>query len=324
MDSIPVALRFVPQGRNAAFSVAALLFQVATMVLTPLIWQWSGWAFAAYTLLYGYVTLLTWLMIHESIHFKLLNNRAANILVGRLHGITFGCPFHILKIGHMTHNRYNRGALDSSELIPSDARRLIWWRVSYYGRLFGMLYVSEVLSPLAFFFWKRVKCLVAAHSKNRALVALLELFTRRMVQSIQLDAILCVAFFAAQIWFNRYGLWPFFILFFWRGFIVSFYDNAYHYGTDPYDHRAAKNLSMPAFLQVIMLNHNLHRVHHRYPTSSWAVLRDFERRDAEQYDASLSSTIWQQLKGPVRRPARTTGPRAGAGQDEAMVLLEND
>jgi hypothetical protein len=34
-------------------------------------------------------------------------------------------------------------------------------------------------------------------------------------------------------------------------------------------------------------------------------LRDLKKRDGEKYDASLANNIWQQLKGPVRRPART-------------------
>jgi fatty acid desaturase len=302
MESPAQALRYVPQTQNILLSAFSLTLQIAGIFLAPLIWAWSGWAFVGYMLAYGYATMLCWLMIHEAVHYKLLVNRSANILLGRLHGITFGCPFHILKIGHMTHHRYNRGALDSSELMPAEERRPLLWALTYYARLFGALYLSEVISPLVFFFWKRVKRLIAARSKNRALVALLDLFTRRMVQAIQFDALLCVAFFAVQIWSNRFDLRPFFILFFWRGFIVSFYDNAYHYGTDPHDRQAASNLAMPRVLQTVMLNHNLHRLHHHYPTASWAVLREFQKQDADSFDSSLARTIWAQLKGPVRRP----------------------
>lgn len=119
-----------------------------------------------------------------------------------------------------------------------------------------------------------------------------------------MDAVLSVAFIAAQFYANRYDLRPLVILLLARAFIISFYDNAYHYGTDAYDLQAANNLSVPEFLRPIILNHNLHRIHHRYPTASWAVLRELEQRDGEQFDATLASTIWQQLKGPMRRPDR--------------------
>jgi fatty acid desaturase len=126
-----------------------------------------------------------------------------------------------------------------------------------------------------------------------------------MVQTIQLDAFLCVGFFVAQIYMNRMDLWPVLILFLWRGFIVSMYDNAYHYGTDPHDVQAANNLSVPGFLRPVILHHNLHRLHHRYPTASWATLREFEKRDGETFDAPLVKMFFSQLRGPVRRPAKT-------------------
>lgn len=324
MESTVKELRFIPQSQNAVLSALALSFQVAALALTPILWRWNGWAFAAYVALYGYGTVLSWLLIHEGIHYKLLANRAANTLVGRFLAITFGCPFHILKIGHMAHHRYNRGTLDTTELVPADTKHFALWWLAYYARILGGLYVSEVISPLVFFFWKRFKQLVEVITKNRPLMALLDLFTRRMVQAIQLDAVLCVAFIALQVWINRSDLTPFIILFFWRGFIVSFYDNAYHYGTDPHDLRAANNLSMPRPVQIVMLNHNLHRVHHRYPTASWAKLRALGDRDQEKYDATLAGTIWQQLKGPMRRPEKTSNVDHGPlPEDEDMELLEN-
>jgi len=291
----------------------ALTCQIGGVVFAPLLWAWSGWAFAGYLIVYGYVTVLSWLLIHEAIHYKLLGRRTSNDLMGRSIAITFGSPFHILKVGHMTHHRYNRADLDSNEFVPANTRRFALWWFAYYARILGGLYFSEVISPLVFFFWKRFKRIVIAWSKSQTLPAVLNLFTRRMVQTIQFDAVLCVAFLSAQVYANRADFRPFVILFLWRAFIVSFYDNAYHYGTDPHDLQAANNLSVPRFLQPIILNHNLHRLHHRYPTASWAVLTEFEKRDAETFDSSLAKTIWLQLKGPLRRPPLATVGSATEG-----------
>ncbi len=295
-------LRYLPQGRNLGLSSFAILVQLAGLALTPLVWSWSKAAFVAYLALYGYATVMCWLLIHEAIHRKLVRSSRLNDYLGRVHAILFGCPFYILKIGHMTHHRYNRSELDTTELVPSDTKHFARWWLAYYGRILGLLYVSEVISPLIFFFWKRFKRLAAAWTQNKALVSILDLFTRRMVQAIQMDAVLCVGFLAAQVYCNRYDLRPFVLLFLWRALIVSFYDNAYHYGTDPHDNQAANNLAVPRVVRLFILNHNMHRVHHRHPSASWAVLPKLFTADKDAFDGVLIETGLQQIKGPMRRP----------------------
>jgi fatty acid desaturase len=302
LSSNKSALRYLPRRQNIAFSTFAILLQLAGLALTPAIWAWSGLAFAAYLLVYGYATVMSWLLIHEAIHYKLLDTRHANDRLGRIHAILFGCPFHILKVGHMTHHRYNRSGLDTTELVPGDTRHFLLWWLAYYARILGGLYMSEVLAPLLFFFWKRVKRIVLAFTQNQAVVTILDMFTRRMVQTIQFDAVLSVGFIALQCRFNWSDLTPFVVLFFWRGLIVSFYDNAYHYGTDPHDAAAANNLSVPAFVKPFILNHNMHRVHHRHPLASWANLPELFAADKDSFAGDLIETGLKQLKGPIRRP----------------------
>jgi fatty acid desaturase len=85
---------------------------------------------------------------------------------------------------------------------------------------------------------------------------------------------------------------------------VSFYDNAYHYGSDPHDTAAANNLSVPAFVEPLILNHNMHRVHHRHPLASWASLPDLFAADQDTFAGALLETGLKQLKGPMRRPSQ--------------------
>jgi fatty acid desaturase len=147
-----------------------------------------------------------------------------------------------------------------------------------------------------------VKRVVLAFTQNQAVATILDMFTRRMVRAIQFDALLCVGFIALQCYANWSDLTPFILLLFWRGLVVSFYDNAYHYGTDPHDAAAANNLSVPALLKPFILNHNLHRVHHCHPLASWASLPDLFAADRDSFAGTLLETGLRQLKGPVRRP----------------------
>jgi fatty acid desaturase len=166
----------------------------------------------------------------------------------------------------------------------------------------GGLYISEVLAPLFFFLWKRVKRVILAFTQNQAVATILDMFTRRMVETIQFDALLCIGFIALQGYANWSDLTPFVLLFFWRGLVVSFYDNAYHYGTDPHDAAAANNLSVPDWARPFILNHNLHRVHHRHPLASWASLPGLYAPDRDSFAGPLYEAVRKQLKGPMRRP----------------------
>ena len=297
-------LRTIPQSQNLAFSAISILLQLAGLVLTPLAWAWNDWAFALWVVLYIYGTVLTWLLIHEAVHFKLHSKRRTNDLLGRVHAVLFGCPFHALKVGHMTHHRYNRGVIDTNEFIPAATRHAALWWLAYYARIMGFLYISEVVSPLAFFFWTRSKRLIRRLLQDNALESILDLFTRRVVHTIRFDAFLCLGWFALQVYANWSDIRPLIIILLARAFIISIYDNAYHYGTDPHDASAAYNLTVPRLLRPLILNHNMHRVHHRHPASSWAELPELFNADGDRFDGALVATGIRQFKGPVRRPSR--------------------
>jgi fatty acid desaturase len=59
---------------------------------------------------------------------------------------------------------------------------------------------------------------------------------------------------------------------------------------------------VPAFVKPFILNHNMHRVHHRHPLASWASLPDLFAADKDEFAGALVDTSLKQLKGPMRRP----------------------
>jgi len=63
--------------------------------------------------------------------------------------------------------------------------------------------------------------------------------------------------------------------------------------------------SVPAFVKPFILNHNMHRVHHRHPLASWASLPALFEADKDNFDSALIATGLKQLKGPMRRPVQT-------------------
>ena len=82
--------------------------------------------------------------------------------------------------------------------------------------------------------------------------------------------------------------------------------------------RRREQPAVPAFVKPLILNHNMHRVHHRYPLASWASLPDLFDADKDSFDGALIRTGLKQLKGPMRRPP--SAPR----RSRKFAKLQND
>lgn len=298
------ALRYIPLRTNLVLTAVAAGAEIACFVFAPAVWAFSPWAFAGLVVLFMYVTMLGWLLIHEAIHMKLATPRTLNNALGRLLAILFGCPFDIVRIGHMAHHRYNRRDIDTTELMPPDTRHPWAWTLAYYARILGGLYVSEILAPLFFFLWTRARRFVRQLSKSRDLQSVLDLFTRPVIRAIRIDALIEFALLGVLFWAYGQAFWLLLTLFAARALIVSYYDNAYHYGTDAHDVTAALNLASSPLYRTLMLNHTMHRIHHRYPVASWSRLPDLFREDGDHFDRSVGSVVFDQLKGPVVRPPK--------------------
>jgi fatty acid desaturase len=84
-----------------------------------------------------------------------------------------------------------------------------------------------------------------------------------------------------------------------RGFLISFLDNVYHYETPVSDIFYAKNLRLPQMLSKLLLNFNLHGIHHINPAISWINLpRAFDVQGAK-YQGDYFAAAWRQLQGPI-------------------------
>jgi fatty acid desaturase len=298
--------RLIPESTNLRLSGLALAGHALVLVFSPMAWN-HGWiAFGPLLALFGYLSFLSWLLIHEAIHMKLARPRRRNDAAGRLLAIAFGCPMHILKVGHMAHHRYNRGELDTTEFMPEGARfPAVWW-LHHYGKILGGLYVAEVLAPLAFFFWSRLRRL-AAVKRSASFSMLLTLFTPRMVNAVRADALASLGLVGVLIYAYWGALLPLALLYGCRALVISYHDNLYHYGTEPHGPLAARNLAVPGWLSPLMLHHHLHRVHHDVPVVSWKALPVVFRSQERSYDGSLAGTGLLQLRGPVR--AKSEGPQ---------------
>jgi fatty acid desaturase len=84
-----------------------------------------------------------------------------------------------------------------------------------------------------------------------------------------------------------------------RGVVVSVLDNAPHYGGPLAEPDQGFDMRVPAGLDALVLNSNLHGTHHRHPNLPWTALPATFRAEGGRYAGSYLVLPLRQLKGPV-------------------------
>lgn len=280
---------------------------LAAYFVLPLLVRVSGpawlWVLLPLTLIAnGY-----WATLHEAIHGQLITGAEANRRAGRVLAILWGSSFRLLRFGHLMHHRFNRHKLDRPDSYDPAVTGAGLARLRFFGEIFCGLYVIEVLTPILYLLprvlvGRIVRDLYSgSETPMPRLRALAEqaLAGPKGITEIRQDALLSTLLIAlAIVAWGSY--WPAFVAFLLgRGLLVSFLDNVYHFRTplDQVDY--AYNLSLPRPLQLLFLNMNLHRVHHRRMHLRWWQLPRQFTSEREQFDGSVLRGALRQLKGPA-------------------------
>ncbi|WP_054813161.1 fatty acid desaturase family protein [Nocardia arizonensis] len=250
------------------------------------------------------ITLSTtpfWSLIHEAIHGTLTRRRALNDYAGRALAILYGSPFALLKAGHLLHHRYNR-TRERTEIYDPATSSKLKAAPGYYLRLFGGLYLLEVLALLLALLPAAAIRAFGRRADEPGSVAgpvFERLAQDRVLPAFRVDAAAVVVLYtAAFLAYGAYG-WMLLAALLGRAFIVSISDNAYHYGTALDAPLDALNLRMPPPMESMALNFNLHGVHHRHPGLRWYELRGAFHEEGGHYDDAWFAAAARQLRGPL-------------------------
>jgi fatty acid desaturase len=280
---------------------------VAAFFVLPLAIRWDGpaWAWLLMPLILianGY-----WATLHEAIHGQLFAGAEINRRAGRILAILWGSSFRLLRFGHLMHHRFNRHKLDRPDSYDPKITGAGIARLRFFAEALGGLYVIEVLTPILYLLPRSMvrRIVRDLYSGDEAPMPRLRSLAEQAlagpkgISEIREDALLSAALIAlALLAWGAY--WPAFVAFLLgRGLLVSFFDNVYHFGTplDQVDY--AYNLSLPRPLQLLFLNMNMHRVHHRRMHLPWWQLPRQFTSEREQFDGSLIRGALRQLSGPA-------------------------
>ncbi len=308
------------QRLNLALLAGIASLTIGGLIVLPL-WLLSrdarwGWLLVPVALL----TNFFWALHHEAIHGAFHGDRQRNLRAGRFMAILLGSSFHVLRFGHLMHHRYNRNPIDRPDTYDPATTPRRKARATFLGNLVFGVYLAELAVPIACWLPRALIRRVidrVYRGDDLALVAIrlaahrLFLDPRRL-RIIRTDAVLAWSLIAlSAIAFG--GYWPMLLAFLIaRGVLISVLDNVYHFGTPIDRPDYARNLSLPGPLRFLILNMNLHRVHHVRPALPWWALPAQFRASADRYDAPMLHAVVAQFAGPVPIAALNSEPGRGA------------
>lgn len=244
-----------------------------------------------------------WALLHEGIHNMLVNDRIWNIRLSRLMGILHGSSFYLLRFGHLMHHQFNRTEIDRTEVYDLDKDNYLIASIRYYFTICGGLYIAEVIGAWLTCLPRNQLTILADKlfkDNNRMKEACQRLLLKpSILRSMRADTLGIFILFSIGFYLYSAYWWLLLSALLGRGFLISWADNLPHYGTPLNDTGFAYNLSAPRWRQIMLLNFNLHRVHHHYPTVPWHQLPAYFEKDQSHYDHHYFSTGLSQFRGPI-------------------------
>lgn len=297
---IPVRANVALVGVIAALNLTQLLLIPAALL--PLDAGW-GWLLALPAL----ASTPHWSLIHEGVHANLHSSRAWNDRLSRVLCVLFGSPFQLLRLGHLMHHRFNRSPLNRNEVVETAPAPTLAERGRYYFKLFGGLWLGEfaasVLSILPDRFYKPIIQLgfggEAPDGRTMMQAARRQLLEEPGRSRMRLDGLLITLAFGLSFWLYGAHWWMLALALLARAFLISFFDNAYHYANPLDDVMAAHNLRLPGWLQAGFLNFNHHATHHHRPTAPWTALPELREELGQRFEADFGRAALRQLNGPI-------------------------
>lgn len=291
---------------NAALCAGFLLVQLLPLAVIPLVLLPRGPEWGWLLLLPVLLTNAWWALMHEALHGHLFPDRTVGRALGRVSAVLYGAAFDLLRAGHLLHHALSRTPRERSEVYRPGSENRAAAVAGYYFRLLGGLYLFEVLGSLLFLLpaplIRRLGGRLAGpHNVVAALLA--RLLKPAALAAVRLDAAaVLVLHVAACAGYGHY--WWMLALALWgRGLLISLMDNVFHYATPLGDPRYARNLALPRWAGRLILNFNLHGVHHQHAAVPWHALPAVHRTAGGGFQGGFGAAMLAQFHGPVPEAA---------------------
>lgn len=289
----------IPSALNTLLVLGVFAAATALLWLGSHVEQW--WQTLLVGILFSYVLLTNYALLHEASHGNLHESGALNYSLGVITGAFFPIPFSMMRVTHQGHHLRNRTDHEMFDMYyPTDSRLLR--TLQWYSILCGLFWPIIPLGAVLFAIYPPLYRL-RSFQRERSSSYLLGDIHDANVGRIRLEVLLIVAFFGLLFWTLKLSPWA--VLVMYACFSVNW--STRQYIGHAYSKRdvieGAWNLKHNSFMSWLLLHGEYDLNHHRHPEVPWFYLAQITRSTDER--PSYFWHYWKQWLGPreVSEPA---------------------
>ncbi|HEY2953167.1 MAG TPA: fatty acid desaturase [Verrucomicrobiae bacterium] len=274
----------------------------------------NGWAVLAIGIVFSYLLLSNYALLHEATHGRLQSSARGNYWLGLVTGLLFPTPFRMVRHTHQGHHQHNRTDAELFDLYyPTDNRLLKY--VRWYGILCGLFWPLIPLGAVLYAVAPRV--LTAIFRQPGAGIYMFGNNQKASVGAVRLELLLLVAFFSALFWLLDLR---------WQSTLVLYGCFSFNWSTRQYIGHAfskrdviegAWNLRHNRLMSLLLLHSEFDLNHHRHPEVSWYYLPRLTRPG--EHRPGYLKQYWRQWLGPQRTTEPAPPPTRSAGTTATAV-----
>ena len=298
-DPTPLDM-LIPDRLNVALVVIVVVAAILLLWLGSWVREW--YAIGAVAIVFSYLLLTNYALLHEATHLNLHSNPKVNCWLGVVTGLLFPVPFSMVHVTHQGHHLRNRTDFEMFDLYyPTDNLLLKYGQ--WYAILCGLFWPVIPLGGLLFAACPPV-LRTRAFRQARSSSYLLGDIRGAEVRAIRGEVLLIVTFFAALFWLLHLQ---------WLNTLVLYACFSFNWSTRQYIGHAfsrrsvidgAWNLRHNSLMTWILLHGEWDLNHHRRPDVSWYYLPLLALPGEPR--PGYVKQYWRQWLGP--RPATEPAP----------------
>lgn len=309
--STPPACAFNPAPPEMPIPVRLNLTLVAVVVTAAVAllglgsWVEPWYAVLAVGIVFSYVLLTNYALLHEATHNNLHSAPRANHWLGLLTGLLFPVPFSMVHATHQGHHLRNRTDFEMFDLYYPTDNRLVKYG-QWYSILCGLFYPIIPLGALLFALCPSL-LRARAFRQARSSSYLLGDIRTNEVRAIRAEVLLIAAFFAGLAWLLELRLANTLVLY--ACFAVNWSTRQYvgHAFSKRDVIQGAWNLRHNRLMSLVLLHGEYDLNHHRRPDVSWYYLPGLCRPEDPPRRGYVRQ-YWRLWLGP--RPAAEPAPES--------------
>jgi fatty acid desaturase len=276
------------------FTLVVLNVSAAIFLLRLGSWVGSWWAVLAVGMLFSYLMLTNYALLHEATHHNLSSNGACNYWLGVVTGIFFLAPFSMIRVTHQGHHQRNRTDAEMFDLYYQGESFFLKC-CQWYGTLCGLFWPCIPVCAVLFAVCPRTIGLQLFSGPPFGNANVKDI-TFRDLRRIRFELFLTVAVFAGL--FCVLDLQWVHVLVLYACFSVNWSTRQYvgHAFSKRDIVEGAWNLRHNWLMSKLLLHGDWDLNHHRHPEVPWYYLPKVAVKDEPR--PGYVKQYWRQWLGP--------------------------